>query len=405
MTQVSKSFTNIHNVVTWLRDRDIRLNTPALMAQVKVVLKQACSSANDDSIDRFARVLRNLLSVEKLPAHFTVTNGVSVPFHNIGDVVDGQFVIQKQRLWYAGVVVGKRPSSCELSYLVFWLGQPHKKNQPSKNPQWTSVHSLRSHLVECSNTGSDSGWTNIDKIRSMCQEGAFEVVPPVQPIETAETSADKPAEPSSVSTRPAADRVETLSPSGDQGEGRPKRVITIRDPHSPEANGGGGQVRTPRSRSKGKPPGIVHPPANQQSTLGGQNSSPQAKQQSTLGSQNSFEIADSVKFAIDCLESLDRGECEHPETWNGLVKRIKSIAASLASIYNNKSYNTMVSETLAELHHYAGPEAPRLPHSKSFLDLLAKYGFCITPRMFSKCEILCIGIAMLDTKHHYVRIQ
>jgi hypothetical protein len=25
--------------------------------------------------------------------------------------------------------------------------------------------------------------------------------------------------------------------------------------------------------------------------------------------------------------------------------------------------------------------------------------------MYSNCEILCIGIAMLDTKHHYVRIQ
>ena len=130
MTKVSQSFAHIHNCVTWLRMQDIRLNTPAIMAQVKVVLKQACRSANDESIDRFARVLRNLLSVEVLPAHFTVTNSISVPFHNTGDVVDGQFHVQKARLWYAGVVVGKRNPSCELSYRVFWLGQPPKKKKP-----------------------------------------------------------------------------------------------------------------------------------------------------------------------------------------------------------------------------------------------------------------------------------
>ena len=66
----------------------------------------------------YAIYMRNLLSVEVLPAHFTVTNGVSVNFYNTGDVVDGQFIVQKQRIWYAGVVVGKRNPSCELSYLV-----------------------------------------------------------------------------------------------------------------------------------------------------------------------------------------------------------------------------------------------------------------------------------------------
>jgi len=74
-------------------------------------------------------------------------------------------------------------------------------------------------------------------------------------------------------------------------------------------------------------------------------------------------------------------------------------------MYNNNSYITLVSETLDELKTYAGAEQPRLPHSKGFLALLAKHGFCVTPRMYSKCEILCIAIAMLDSEHHYVRIQ
>ena len=412
MAKVTESLNSIHQFVTWLRDQSIRLDTPELMEQTKQVLEEAGVGigVQDDSKDRYARALRSLLSCEILPEKFSVTNGVSVPFYNIGDAVDGQYQIGNTRCWYYGVVVASKKANAARSYEVFSVGFPPTRSGV-KNPMWMSVHSLRSH-VEGTMAGTVEDWLDVEKIRrkyppDRCDPPSVVEIPSdACPSAVASAAADTNAETSSDSMRPTTDRVDTQSPSGGQGEGRPKREIKRPRSDSTEADGGGGHVRTPRPVSKPRPAVIA--PGKQQSTLStlaDQNSSPPAKKQSTLGSQNSFEIADSVKFAIDCLESLDRGEIEHPETWSGLVKRIKSIAASLASIYCNKSYNTMVSETLAELEGYAGPEAPRLPHSKIFLSLLAKHGFCITPRMYSKCEILCIGIVMLDSQHHYVRIQ
>ncbi len=402
MTQVSQSFTNIHNCVKWLRDKDIRLSTPEIMAQVKVVLKQACSSANDESIDRFARVLRNLLSIEDLPAHFTVTNGVGVPFHNIGDVVDGQFVVQKQSLWYAGVVVGKRNPSCELSYLVFWLGQPLKKKNPSKNPQWMSVHSLRPHHVECSNMGSDSMWMNIDDIRTMCDNGAFEVVPHAEP---AEAIAAGP--PSHVPSASCSGQGSTAA--SDAGKRWPKREQKKRPSSSPEAVGKSPpeQRKRPSSSAEEATKSPRKRPPQQQPDLLTTVAHFSAVQAPVSLSVNkkTFEIGDSVSFAISCLQSLDQGDFEHPNIFAQLQVRITDMASTLAVMYHNSNYTKMVSDTLLELENYEGPEVPNVPFSKVFLELLERYGFCVTPRMFSKAEILCIGIAMLDTRHHFVRIE
>jgi hypothetical protein len=74
-------------------------------------------------------------------------------------------------------------------------------------------------------------------------------------------------------------------------------------------------------------------------------------------------------------------------------------------MYYNSNYLKMVEDTLKELEQYAGPQPACLPHSKTLVEMLEKYGFCVTPRMFSKSEILCIGIAMLDTRHHFSRIE
>jgi hypothetical protein len=384
--------------------QDIRLNTPAIMAQVKVVLKEACHSANDESIERFARVLRNLLSVEVLPAHFSVTNGVSVNFYDTGDVVDGQFIVQKQRIWYAGVVVGKRNPSCELSYLVFWLGIPHKKRKPSENPQWMSVHSLRSHHendfnVECSNMGTDSAWTNIDEIRRMCEAGEFLVVPHAQPSETSlPPSQQTPASCSGggaaaslpPSQQPPASRPgEGASAASDAG--RPRREKKKRESESPEA---GTAISRP-PKPKHKEPLL---------TSVAQVSAVQASVPLSVN-KKTFEIGDSVSFAISCLQSLDQGDFEHPNIFEELQVRITDMASTLAVMYVNPNYTKMVSDTLRELEQYEGPEVPNVPLSKVFLDLMEQYGFCVTPRMFSKAEILCIGIAMLDTRHHFVRIE
>ena len=88
-----------------------------------------------------------------------------------------------------------------------------------------------------------------------------------------------------------------------------------------------------------------------------------------------------------------------------LKKNMRSVARALSVLYGNRSYWSLVHDTLQELRTYPGPDKPQLPLSKTFLDCFLKYGVCVTPRMFTKCEILCIGIATLDIEHHFISID
>ena len=382
--EVTDNFGRIHSYVTWLRAQEIRLDRDDLMDDVRCILATAFPDSKQDAIDRYARGLRSLLTCVELPARFNVTNAVHVPCYNFGDLVDGQFFVQDKKTWFAGVVVGTRHASQKLAYNVFWLGQSPKKGGNSKNPVWMSVHSLRPHIQETAIFGIEEEWLNIEQIRTTYDpktvaEVYVETAAPLAPsTQKATEPAASPAllmEKESVPTRKSS-RKKQQPPSDSSSE----------DEDSPP-------TRRPRNPPQ-KPGNPVTPTAP-----------PPLKRVSTQSSQNSLQIADGVKFAIDCLESLDKGDPEHPATYASLVRWIESSAATLASIYNNDSYITLVSETLTELETYPGADHPKLPHPKAFLALLAKHGFCVTPRMYSKCEILCIGIAMLDTKHHYVRIQ
>ena len=69
---VANEMGKIHQFVTWLRNRSIRLNTPQIMEQVKTVLRNS-SNLPTDTIDRYARNLRSLLSCETLPEKFNIT--------------------------------------------------------------------------------------------------------------------------------------------------------------------------------------------------------------------------------------------------------------------------------------------------------------------------------------------
>jgi hypothetical protein len=116
-------------------------------------------------------------------------------------------------------------------------------------------------------------------------------------------------------------------------------------------------------------------------------------------------IPNHVENAILSLKSLDNGKAEHPDLLKELKTSIAEVAKALAAFYKNKSYITLVNETLSELEDYAGPDMPQLPHSKEFLNCLLQYGFCVSPRMFTCAEILCIAIAMLDIRHHFIKID
>jgi hypothetical protein len=421
------AFKDMHKYVTWLRERSIRVDTPQLMQQVKNVFAEAGDGcdANPESRDRYARAFRSLLSCDTLPADFSVTNGVCVPFYSIGDVVDGLFFIGNVRCWFAGVVVDKRPPKASKGYEVFWIGHPPSKRSNSPNPLWMSVHSLRLH-VEGTSGGVDCNWIDIEKIRSTYSTPSHGTVVS-EVIDSslgqgdtnalAERNTGPGAVGSELSGQASAKQNTVPSATGSEPSGQdrlrrePKKRTTEDDEgcdvskpgKKPVKKRGKVDVHADSSNARGKG-GSTPSSSGAQASKPGSIAAEVSKPMSIVATQKAIGTGDSVSFAIETLMSLDRGDPEHPNTFAHLRDRITDMARSLATTYSNPKYVVLVSETLTELKHYSGPDTPQLPHSKEFLDLLANYGFCVTPRMFSRSEILCIGIAMLDTRHHFVRI-
>ena len=102
--------------------------------------------------------------------------------------------------------------------------------------------------------------------------------------------------------------------------------------------------------------------------------------------------------AIVTLMGLHSGLPVHACLFDDLSSMLISVARFSAEHYCNTAYDTLASETLTELASYKGQEKAKLPHTTKFLKSLSTYGFCVTPRMWKKEEILCIAIAILDPR-------
>ena len=118
-----------------------------------------------------------------------------------------------------------------------------------------------------------------------------------------------------------------------------------------------------------------------------------------------FNVPNIVEDAIETLIALDSGLPPHAALFLDISTKLTKLASFLASMYGNDSYKTLVSGTLEELEQYLGQEKTKLPHSKVFLKELLRYGFCITPRMWKKEEIVCICISLLDPRLNFTGIR
>ena len=117
------------------------------------------------------------------------------------------------------------------------------------------------------------------------------------------------------------------------------------------------------------------------------------------------QVFNDVDEAVETLVCLDAGLPPHPTLYNDMASKLTRVASFLAKMYSNTAYKDLVSSTLKELEGYEGRQEPRRFHSKKFLKALSKFGFCISPRMWMKEEILCIAISILDPRLDFQGIQ
>jgi hypothetical protein len=115
-------------------------------------------------------------------------------------------------------------------------------------------------------------------------------------------------------------------------------------------------------------------------------------------------------FCLSMLEHFDRVEEEagpfqegSAEVQNELQRLLHNRCFSMLNFYSNPGFMKLYDDAIAALGNYDGRERPQ---SVQFLQQqLSQYGFVLTPRMWTRTDLLCIMILLLDPGLLYMNIN
>jgi hypothetical protein len=391
MGEVADKFNRIHKYVTWLRTQDIRLDTDPLMDQATELIARAYPDAGSDAVDSYARGLRSLLTCAELPERFSVTNGVSVPCYNFGDLVDVRLVLQQDRMvWFAGVVVDTRHKNQKLSYEVFRLGDPPKGNGKNRNPVWMSVHSLRPH-IEGAIFGECEDW-DVDKVR-------IEYAPAKRSLEIAEIADSSSVPGSNVVPSESAPAHSPLLSSHEAGSGAPGISSRPRRQAAAGSTPLGQPVSSLGSRASGIPTKRSRADAGSSASIRNQTS--RVGQGSASANFIALECASACDLslterAIATLQSLAAGGELSEKEFQDWFAELDTRCTFLARLYGEVDYINMCEETLELLEQYEGRQIVSLRDMKSYHEHLRIHGWVISPRMWTAHEIIVFCVILVD---------
>jgi hypothetical protein len=392
---------HVHAYVTWLRSKQYRIADEDEMQRVKEILKTGFS-ASDTVISTYARTLRSLLSCEVLPAKFSITNSIQVANYELHDevdclfhtkeYVDGRWTTKSE--WFAGVVVNKRAATSADNYEVFWVGHKPCRSGVNKNPTWVSVHILRRH-IDGTAVGSDEEWLNLQKIRGFHIEPYIPQPPKPKPRLTpipARKSSRVPIPVSNLCQKEKKKRVtDEEVVVGDQEE-----VDDGEEDESTDQEDDDGDEEEEASDDVAM---IDNEEEEVDDNDEEEDDHPQARFRTML------QVFKDVDKAIVTLMGLHSGLPAHASLFDDLSSSLISVAHFAAEHYCNSAYDSLASTTLTELASYEGQENVKLPHSTKFLESLSAYGFCVTTRLWTREEILCLAIAILDPRLNFTGIN
>jgi hypothetical protein len=113
-----------------------------------------------------------------------------------------------------------------------------------------------------------------------------------------------------------------------------------------------------------------------------------------------------VEECISTLESLAKISSDHSEfgdEYKLALAHLNNRCIAFARLYSNPEFNVLYKEASKALDDYKGAELIR---SREFVETnLRQYGFFITPRMWSKLEILLIMCILLDSSLVYQHVN
>jgi hypothetical protein len=120
---------------------------------------------------------------------------------------------------------------------------------------------------------------------------------------------------------------------------------------------------------------------------------------STLSSDNDF--------CLSTLESLSHGvhlfDEDETKTEVELLRLLRCRCVALFNFYNNTCFLFLLKEAEDAIRTYGGIESPIVPEVMQ--TLLRERGFVLTPRMWTKIELACIMVLLIDPHLSYLGIE
>jgi hypothetical protein len=113
-------------------------------------------------------------------------------------------------------------------------------------------------------------------------------------------------------------------------------------------------------------------------------------------------------FCLSTLESLSQrvdlfDEDETKSTENELLRLLRCRCVALFNFYNNTCFLVLLREAEDAIRTYGGIESPIVPEVMQ--QLLRDRGFVLTPRMWTKIELACIMVLLIDPHLSYLGIE
>jgi hypothetical protein len=437
----------MHSIVRFLRAREYRIRTDEELKRVQGIFRSvAKKETSNDSLMRYARIFRNLLTIDVLPEVFSLTNGIQVPFYQLGDQVDGQFfitekiegVVTTKYYWDAGVVIKIGSKNQALPYEVFWIGKPPKKSGHNRNPTWVSAHILRQH-AEGASIGSDSTWTCYRKIvnyhASLVQEvpeaesGTANRNPP--PLLSSSRMSERLKAKGSMVVQDDEEGEEAEEEvEEEEEEGRRTTTVVLDDDEEAEEVVEVEEEEEEEEEevdeeeeeeddddddcSAGPPPIVqddVHgsngnhsrarPPCNDRiPDFGRSGKPPTAKYEQYYWAL----LANDTDYCIQTLEALAAGRAVQEEYVIEEGKKIlKKRCCALFALYGNIAFEKFYDDAVAALDSYEGKESPFT--SEFVLHHLKTFAFILSPRMWLKAELLMLMCILVDKDLSFTAIN
>jgi hypothetical protein len=435
---------NLRDIILELRSRGVTLNDPGRLLEAMGQIRAGYRKPpDDDTVKKYARTLNQFLLMPPslIPENPILTGSLPQWFQK-GDEV----ACYHSGHWWHAVVVGDVNKGAK-KIQVFWVGwaecdtgseRSATGSGPSilyKNPTKCDRGDVRSYR-DCNGVKSGSlAQYDVEYIQRKYCVSQDETL--VQPSACESTSSALAAKPSIVPRR-SAGRSEisrildtTLShlatgstksamPSTPQSTSLAANVSSSSRPDGSaaanESDDADDEETTSECEARGSKTGrklrrrpskahVEIPPSATQARKRRKLKEPRMSAAPTSRVEDFFwaTLPSVTNSCIDTLELLAAGKNVHPDVEKDGLAMLASRCQALHKLYGNMEFLEFLAVALESLASYEGKQDA---YARKFMvDNLRRFGFVISPRMWSKLELLMLMIIILEPDLYYMCIR